>query len=88
MDGKGNMIEEPHKKARFWDIKDRIKESMLKFDPATTVGYGGKTGRGDKHRPKLHYSDRSLADPSGPLARELEKPVQELAKELANAHRD
>jgi len=87
MDAKGNMIEEPHKGARFWGIKDRIKDSMLKFDPATTIGYGGKTGRGDKPK-RLHYSDRSLADPNGRLAREMEKPVRELAKEIANAHRD
>lgn len=83
MDAKGNMIEEPHKDAKFWKIRERIHDSMSTYDPAATVGYGGKTAQGHKPKTRVFKSDRSLADPTGPLARELKRPVEELAKELA-----
>lgn len=82
MDKRGNMIIPPHKDAKFWGIRDRIKDSMLKFDPSSTTGYGGKTALGHQPKRRVHQSDRSLADPTGPLARELKRPVEELAREL------
>lgn len=91
LDAKGNMIEEPHKGARFWQVRDRIHDARPRFDLTATVGYGGKTGRGDKPA-TVHRSDRSLADPDGALAREMQRPVEELRhaleqrrKELENA---
>lgn len=88
MDAKGNMIEEPDKDAPFWQIRDRIRNSRPNFDPSATVGYGGKTGVEEK-RAVIHQSDRSLADPNGPLAREMRRPQEELRKayqELAHAN--
>lgn len=80
---KGEMIEEPHKDAPFWKIRDRLKDKMHKYDPSATVGFGGKTQQGHKHNPKVHRAEESLAHPDSPLMREMRKPIEELAKELA-----
>ncbi len=37
----GEMTKVPHKAAAFWKTKDRIKESLRKFNPDGTVGYSG-----------------------------------------------
>jgi hypothetical protein len=91
MDAKGNMIEEPHKDAKFWSIRDRIKNAMPRFELASTIGYGGKTGLGHKpHRPPppVRHARESLADPRSPLSRELKHHAEQLAKELAHARND
>jgi protein-tyrosine-phosphatase len=90
LDARGNMIEEPHKGSKFWQVRDRIKNSRPTFDIGATVGYGGKTQLG--HKPShhnIHRSDRSLADPSGKLAQLMRAPVDELkeaTKELINGN--
>lgn len=92
MDKRGNIIEPPHKDAKFWQVRDRIKATRPTFDLTATTGAGGKTGRGHTgQKPNVHYSTSSLADPNGPLAREMQKPVdalREAQKELINGNRN
>lgn len=38
-DSRGNVIREPDRNAKYWQIKDRIKEKMRHFNPTGTVGY-------------------------------------------------
>lgn len=40
-DSRGNVIAEPPKHARYWRIKDRLKEKMKHYNPSGTVGYTG-----------------------------------------------
>lgn len=74
---KGEMIDAPHKGAKFWALKDQLAAVMRRFNPGATVGYGKKSADFN-----LQYSDRSLADHGSPLHRQREQERKEMAEEV------
>jgi hypothetical protein len=81
-DQKGVMTDAPPANAEFWKLKDRLKDVMRRYNPASTVGYGGKSKDF-----QVNHSDRSLADYGSPLqrqrAQEKVEMTQEIQKEVA-----
>lgn len=74
---KGEMIDAPPKEAKFWALKDRLKDVMRKFNPGSTVGYGAKSADFT-----INHSDRSLADYGSPLQKQREQDRLEMAEEV------
>lgn len=74
---KGEMIDAPAKNAKYWGLKERIKDTMRKFNPASTVGYGQKSADY-----KVTTSDRSLADYGSPLQKQMAQQKADMAEDL------